>query len=208
MRATVFIDVLSHWCLAAVPAVQSLHDGGIEVEVVLAPLGDGKPMGVAREEEAWFYTRGTRAYAMELKSAWYEDEQTVTWHANAAVMAGAILGADKWRLACAVMSEAMQGGALFGRADVVYGFVAELLGVDASEVRRIAETDEVGDTLREGNRRLAKAGGDERPTFRLENANGDVALLKGLWQRDAVDACARALAADEAAYAEAGAPPF
>ncbi len=207
MRATVFIDVLSHWCLAAVPAVQSLYDNGIEVEVVIAPIGDGKPMGLPAEAEAWFYRRGTRAYAMELKPAWYEHETTTTWHANAAVAAGATLGADKWRLSCAVMSEAMQGGALFGRPEIVYGFVGELLGVDAAELQCIAETQQVADLLRDGNRRLAKAGGDERPTFKLENTSGDFALLKGLWQRDAVDACIRALHGDESAYAAAGTPP-
>lgn len=207
MRATVFIDVLSHWCLAAAPAVQSLYDSGIDVEIVVAPIADGEPMGLAAEAEAWFYKRGAGAYGMILKSDWYEHDRTTTWHANAAVAAGATLGADKWRLACAVMSEAMQGGALFGRPEIVYGFVAELLGVDTAEVRSVAETAEIADLLRDGNRRLAKIGGDERPTFKVENANGDFAVLKGLWQRDAVDACMRALQQDETAYAAAGTPP-
>lgn len=208
MRATVFIDVLSHWCLVAVPAVQTLIERGIDVEVVLAPLADGKALGMRPEQEAWFYTRGTRAYGLELKADWYETDSTTTWHANAAVAAAGKLGADPWRVACAVMSQAMQGGALFGRADVVNAFVAELLGVDASEVERIAASDELTAQLLDGNRRLAEAGGDERPTFRLENKNGDVALLKGLWQKDAVDACATALRADEEAYAAAGSPPW
>lgn len=208
MRATIFIDVLSHWCLAAVPAVQALYERGIEVDVAFAPIGDGKPMGMRHDQEAWFYTRGTHAYGLVLKADWYENEQTTTWHANAAVAAAGTLGADPWRVACAVMSEAMQGGALFGRADVVNAFVAELLGVDASEVARVAASDDVKALLLDGNRRLVESGGDERPTFRLENSNGDFALLKGLWQKDAVDACVSSLQADEEAYAAAGPPPW
>lgn len=208
MRASVFIDVLSHWCLVAVPAVQSLYDAGVDVEIVLAPIADGAPLGFTREQEEWFYRRGSGAYGVALKADWCEGPHVSSLPANAAVMAGAILGTDKWRLACAVMSEAMQGGALFGRPEVVYAFVAELLGVDADEVQRIAETDEVIDALRDGNRQLVKYGADERPTFRIENANGDFVLLKGLWQKEPLQACLRALKADEEAYAAAGRSPF
>ncbi|HEV7178305.1 MAG TPA: hypothetical protein VGN11_00425 [Candidatus Baltobacteraceae bacterium] len=207
MRAVVFLDVLSHWCLASVPAVAALIESGAGVEIILAPLGDGAPLGMRADFEAWCYTRGTRAYGMELRSDWYEGPESTTWHANAAVLAGAKLGGDLWRIACAVMSEAMQGGAMFGRAETVNAFVAELGGVEPDAIAQLAQSDGVAAELRAGNRRLAKAGGDERPTFRLENGNGDFALLKGLWQRDAALACAVALAGDEAAYAAAGAPP-
>ncbi len=175
---------------------------------MLAPVADGKPLGVSPELEAWAFTRGTRAYGMVLRSDWYEDDQTTTWHANAAVLAGAHVGADLWRLSRAVMSQAMQGGGMFGRPDDVYAFVASLGNIDPSEIKRIAESPEIVHALHDGNRRLGEAGADERPTFRLGNANGDHALLKGLWQRDAVDACVRALRVDQEAYAAAGTPPI
>ena len=207
MHATVFLDVLSHWCLAAVPAVQSLYDANVDVELVLAPVRDGAPLGVSPELEQWAYTRGARAYGLTLRADWYETSDTTTWHANAAVLAGVALGADFWRLTCAVMSQALQGGALFGRPDVAYAFVASLGSVDAAEIKRLAEGHDVVHALHDGSRRLADVGGDERPTFRIRNASNDHVVLKGLWQRDAVDACVRALRADEEAYAAAGTPP-
>jgi hypothetical protein len=208
MRAVVCIDALSHWCLLAMDAADSLAQLGVPVEIVIAPLADGKPMGFSREKEEWFYARGTRAYGRALRSDWCEDEQTSTWHANAAALAGGDVSGDLTGALRAVMRAAMEDGRLFGRANEVRAFVAELTGTNVAEIDRRCEDPVLAQRLRDGNRRLAELGSDERPTFSLVNDNGDFAVLKGLWQRDAVVACAQALISDERAYAQAGPPPF
>jgi hypothetical protein len=207
MRATAIFDVLSHWCLVAFDAIDGLRSLGVPVELVLAPINDGGPLGIPPDSERWFYGRGTRAYGRRLRSDWCEHQSVSTWAANAAVLAGGELCGDLPAVAKAVMSEAMERGALFGREAEVNAFVARIAGVDADAIGRRAAEPRVAAMLHRGNERLAQLGADERPTFVLENAIGDRAVLKGMWQREAVVACAEALAADEAAYAAAGAPP-
>jgi hypothetical protein len=207
MRALVVIDALSHWCLLAMDGVDSLAQLGVPVEIVLAPVAEGKPMGTSREKEAWFYTRGTLAHGRVLRSDWCEGEQTSTWHANAAVLAGAEVNGDLAGTLRAVMRAAMEDGKLFGCASDVRAFVAELTGTNLAEIDRRCEDPSLAQRLHDGNRRLTELGADERPTFSMLNDNGDFAVLKGLWQRNAVMACAQALLSDERAYAAAGVPP-
>src|SRR5579862_1440108 len=116
MKATVVFDVLSHWCLAAWPGYEQLASklGVSNVELLLAPIGNGFPMGFKPEQEAWFYTRGTRAYDMVLRSDWYESDTTTTLWANAAVVAAAALGAPLPRLAHETMIAAMKNGERIG----------------------------------------------------------------------------------------------
>jgi hypothetical protein len=208
MRAVVVLDALSHWCLLAMDAVDALAQLGVSVEIVLAPVAEGKPMGTSREKEAWFYRRGTLAHGRVLRSDWCEGEQTSTWHANAAVLAGAGAGGDLPGTLRAVMRGAMEDGKRFGRAGDVRAFVAELTGTSVAEIDRRCEEPALAQRLHDGNRRLAELGADERPTFSLANDNGDFAVLKGLWQREAVMSCAQALLSDERAYAQAGVPPL
>ncbi len=47
MKVIAFVDVLSHWCLAAQPALDALRAtlaDDVELEIVLAPLADGAPV--------------------------------------------------------------------------------------------------------------------------------------------------------------------
>lgn len=54
---------------------------------------------------------------------------------------------------------------------------------------------------------LARWGCTERPSWRIENANGDFIVMQGIWNAPPLVACVDALMADEAAYAAAGAQP-
>jgi hypothetical protein len=201
------MDALSHWCLLAMDAVDAVTALGVPVEIVLAPVAGGKPMGTSREKEAWFYRRGALAHGRTLRSDWCEGVETSTWHANVAVLAGADAGGDLAGTLRAVMCAAMEDGRLFGRANEVRAYVAELTGASVAEIDRRCDDPALAERLHDGNRRLAEFGADERPTFSLRNDNGDFALLKGLWQRDPAIACAQGLLSDERSYAAAGAPP-
>src|ERR1700733_2727258 len=138
MKVTAFVDVLSHWCLAAQPALDALRAtlaDDVVLEVVLAPVGDGAPVGFTHEAEAWFYTRGTLAYGRELDPAWCEGVETTTWHANAAVAAGGGFGPKSIVLGGGVSRAAMVDGLLLGRESEAVRAVAKFTGADEQALR-------------------------------------------------------------------------
>lgn len=208
MKAEVYIDVVSHWCLVAVPAMEALREMGVPVEIVYAPLNNGEPIGFTSDVESWFYKRGALAYGRDLKPDWCEGPEVGSWHANAsAYVAGEIIG-DQVKAAHGMMSAAMERGVLVGRAEEAHTVAAAIGNVPLQEIERRVSAAGLHEKLNAGNQRLAAAGANERPTFVLENANGDRSVLKGVWQRDALVAVAQAMMHDEAAYAKAGPPPF
>jgi predicted DsbA family dithiol-disulfide isomerase len=208
VKATFFIDVLSHWCLAAWPAVEAAAEaiGRENVEVVFAPIETGLD-DVTPECEAWFYRRGTLVYDMRLCSDWYELAGTTTVFANAAVAAAVVLGADPFSTAAATMRAAMVDGGLVGRRDVAIGTVAELTGLSSAELERLVDSESIAESMRDGNERLRACGCAERPSFLLENAIGDRVVMQGVWQTQPLLAALAALRYDEDAYRRAGAPP-
>ena len=210
MKVTAFVDVLSHWCLAAQPALDALRStlaDDVAVEVVFAPVGDGTSVGFTSALEAWFYTRGTLAYGTKLDPSWCEDEATATWHANAAVAAGIALGANAFELAPRVSRAAMVDGALLGREDEAVRVVSAFAGIAEKTLREKMHSDAIVQELHAANARLAAIGCAERPSWELVNDNGDRAVLQGVWQGEAILPLARALLDDERAYRRAGLPP-
>ncbi len=207
MKATLFVDVVSHWCLVAMPAAYALVDLGVDLELVYAPLKDGAPLGFTYEMEHWFYQRGSRAYNMQLTADWCEGPLVGSWTANAAAFVAGEITGNQLKAAHAMMSAAMEQAALVGRAPEAYARAASFAGVSAEEIDRHASQPRVRKILLDGNKRLAATGADERPTWHLQNDNGDFATLKGIWQKDAVTAVALAMLHDERAYAAAGQPP-
>lgn len=209
MKVTVAFDVLSHWCLAAWPAFEAARAevGTDRIELLIAPIANGFPMGLPAAHERWFYGRGTLAYGMQLHADWYEDNRTTTLWANAAVVAAAHLGADLAETARGTMRAAMEERALLGRRDQAVETVARLAQLDAHALDRLIGSAEIGRHLNAANETLARWQCAERPSWRIENANGDFVTMQGVWQTAPVLACIDALRSDERAYAQAGTPP-
>ncbi len=207
MKATMFVDVISHWCLVAMPAARALVSLGADFELVYAPLKDGAPLGFTYEMEHWFYTRGTRAYNMEFRADWCEGPDVSSFTANAAAFVAGQITGDQLSAARAMMAAAMERGALVGRPAEAYAQAASFAGISAEDIERRVHDARVAEILLDGNKRLAALGADERPTWHLQNDNGDFALLKGIWHTDAVTSVAGALQHDERAYAAAGPVP-
>lgn len=209
MKVTAVFDVLSHWCLAAWPAFEAARAelGAARVQLLIAPISNGFPMGIPPSHERWFYERGTLAYGRELRPDWYEDNRTTTLWANAAVVAASDLGADIADTAHGMMRAAMESGALLGRREVAVETVARLAELDAHAIERLIGSAEIGRQLNAANATLAQWRCDERPSWRIENANGDFVTMQGLWQTGPVLAAIEALQSDERAYAQAGTPP-
>lgn len=210
MQVTAFVDVLSHWCLAASPALVALRDtlaDDVRLEVRFAPVFDGAQVGVSHEMEAWAYQRGTLAYGTKLTAAWYENERTTTWHANAAVAAAVAAGAEPIALAAATSRAAMVRGRLLGREDEAIRTVADLSGIDADALREAMRGEPIVASLHAANVELTAIGCAERPSWELVNDNGDRAVLQGVWQVEAILPLVHALLGDERAYERAGPLP-
>jgi len=207
VKATMFVDVVSHWCLAAMPAARALVDLGVKFELVYAPLKDGEPLGFKYEMEEWFYQRGRIAHTLQLTADWCEGPDIGSWAANAAAFVAGEITGKQLDAAHALMAAAMEQAVLVGRPPEAYAQAASFAGVPVDEIERRVSEPRVRDILLDGNKRLAAIGADERPTWYLQNDNGDFATLKGIWHKEAVTSVATALLHDERAYAEAGAPP-
>ncbi|MBV8726512.1 MAG: DsbA family protein [Candidatus Eremiobacteraeota bacterium] len=203
MRAEVFADVLSHWSFVAMPAVRQLASLA-EVELVFAPSNFGNPLGFSAEEEMWAYRRGERTYRRKLNPAWYEGPATNTYYANAATLAAAEISGDPIGIAEKMMSAAMEGGRLLGRAQVACETAASLCGATVEQIEARATSDAIRSKLDDGNRRLAKLLANERPTFCIVNDWGDFAILKGIWRAEPVQAVAHSLLEDDRIYRESG----
>ncbi|HZX67978.1 MAG TPA: hypothetical protein VFE70_03785, partial [Candidatus Elarobacter sp.] len=80
-------------------------------------------------------------------------------------------------------------------------------GVEDGALRDAMRGEKITSQLHAANARLAAIGCSERPSWELVNANGDRAVLQGVWQAEAILPLARALLDDERAYARAGPPP-
>lgn len=101
----------------------------------------------------------------------------------------------------------MKNGERLGRRDVAVDAVARIAGIEASRLDAQIDRAQTGATLNEGNAMLARWGCTERPSWRIENDNGDFIVMQGIWNAPPLVACVDALMADEAAYAAAGAQP-
>lgn len=210
MKITAFVDVLSHWCLAAQPALDALRAtlaDDVRLDVVLAPVAGEAPMGFTNLQETWFYTRGTLAYGTELDASWCVGPDTTTWHANAAVAAGVSFGSNPIVLGRRFSRAAMVDGLLLARESEAVRAVAKFTGVDERALLEAMRSDAIVESLRAGNARLTAIGCAERPSWELVNDNGDRAVLQGVWQAEAILPLARALLDDERAYRRAGPPP-
>lgn len=209
MKATAIFDVLSHWCFAAWPAYEALAEklGASNVELLIAPINNGFCPGFTQELYAWFYQRGAGTYGTALRSDWYEGTTTATLWANAAVVAAAALGAELPSVVHGAMEAAMKDGQKLGRRDVAVAAVARIARIDAARLDAQIDRAPTGAALNEANAALARWGCSERPSWRIENANGDFVVLQGIWKAAPLLACVDALRADEAAYTAAGVQP-
>lgn len=210
MKVTAFLDVLSHWCLAAQPALDALRAtlaDDVQLDIVLAPVAGEAPMGFTNAQESWFYTRGTLAYGTELDASWCEGPETTTWHANAAIAAGVSFGSNPIVLGRRFSRAAMVDGLLLARESEAARVVSKFTGVDEHALLGAMRSDAIVDALRAGNARLSHIGCKERPSWEIVNDNGDRAVLQGIWQAEAILPLVRALLDDERAYRRAGPPP-
>jgi len=202
------IDVLSHWCYVALPAIERLaQDERVELSVKFAPINNGEPLRFSVEWEKWHYRRGTNVYGEVLRSDWFEGPATTTYAINAACLAASTMGSPLVRLLRETMDAVYKGGALAGREDVAVSLVASIAGVPIDALRSRMSDHSVTTQLVENNRRLSALGATERPAFAATSNIGDSLVLRGIWKPDAILAPIGTMLEDADVYAQIGPCP-
>jgi predicted DsbA family dithiol-disulfide isomerase len=204
VKCTYFLDVLSQWCFIADRALQKArfsHLGNLEVEYRFVPIASDGPLQVTHDEQLRVYRR-SRMISGVTTRAWIEPSSQVrTWEANAATMAAAKLGGDIDVVRARVARAALVDGLPLGRPGQATAFVSGAFGIDEADLRRVMDSAELCEEIRQGERRFADLGLKVRPSFVLSNSIDDHIVLGGQYSFEVLSASIGSLVADEAAYA-------
>jgi len=200
MKLTLYLDVLSLWCLYAMDAVERLaREMGPALEVAWrpAPIRGDHPLGYGREQNAYFYRRAEALTGQALDPRWLEGPLTGTREANLAAVAAAELGHPGLAVPAALMRAAMVEGRHVARRAVAIEVAAEATGLDPHALDDAMDDRRIIARLAAGNREMAALGAQVRPALLLENRIPDRAVLSGVWCYDAIAPLARAMQRDE-----------
>jgi predicted DsbA family dithiol-disulfide isomerase len=204
LRVTFYGDVLSMWCLLAEEALEQLereYAGRVEFGWRLAMIERGRAIGNTPAMEQWYYDRCAAVTGRRFNPAWLDDQQTTSYHANAAVEAARLLGVTDGSVRRAMARAACVDGRKVSRAAEAVDVAAEASGRDPESIRVAIADPRVAAALTEASDEFDALGADQRPTFLLTNDIGDKALLVGIYRIEPVKAALEAMLADERAYA-------
>jgi predicted DsbA family dithiol-disulfide isomerase len=205
LRVTYYLDVVSSWCWWAEPAWAELkrrYAGRAEFAWAAALIpADGLP--ASRAQEDWFYRRSgvlTRSPYL-LNGDWLEPGRGECLAPNAVAEAAKDFGVTDDRVRLALAHAALREGRKVGRWEVAAEAGAAGAGLDATRLLAHARTPAVEARVRAATAAFHALQATQRPTFVVENAIGDRAMLSGLWTAAPVAAAMDALLEDAAGYA-------
>lgn len=220
MKITYYLEVVSSWCHWAEPAWAELkqrYAGRAEFAWKIA-LMDASGLPVTREQCDWFYRRsGTIVRSpYKLNSAWFDPGVKEYLAPNLVAEAARDfgIGGDDDRVRLALAHAALRDGRPVGswEESAVIAAAAVPEKLDAAALLDRARSPEVESRARATTADFRSLQGTQRPTFVLENATGDRAVLSGLATAAPLIAVADALLSDEAAHlayaAHHGGPPL
>jgi predicted DsbA family dithiol-disulfide isomerase len=115
-----------------------------------------------------------------LNSGWYDSELKEYLAPNLVAEAAKVLGINDDRARLAIARAGMIDGKKIGQFNVCVEVVATGTGVDAGELRTLAESPEIEKRCRESTARFFDLKIDQRPGFLIESDIGDRAVFSGL----------------------------
>lgn len=205
MKITYYLEVLSSWCHWAEPAwaeLQARFAGDAEFSWKIA-LGDLSAMPVSREQTEWFYKRsGTMMRSpYMLNAGWYENGRLEYPAPNLIAEAAKDFGATDDRVRLEIANAALREGQRVGDWETCARIAAGALPdrLDAAKLLDRARSLEIEARVRATTAEFRAFGVTQRPTFVLENAWDDRAVLSGIASPHALLAAAEALINDERA---------
>jgi predicted DsbA family dithiol-disulfide isomerase len=216
MKITYYLEVLSSWCNAAEPAwteLKSRYGARIDFQWKIALMGPGDFPG-SREQCDWVYRRVetiTRSQ-VKLNSGWFEPERKGVYVAyNLVAEAGRDFGFTDDRLRLALARAGHGEGRKIADMGEAVSVAAKAFALDAAKLRARAESPEILARVKASTAEFEAMKVGQRPTFVIEDAIGDKAIVAGLVGSKPLIGVIEEMFSDEAAYAyyasQHGKPP-
>lgn len=200
MKATVYLDVLSLWCLYLDRSMDRLlaeYGDRLAFEWRISLIRGEEPLGYGREAEDFYYRRGAHLTGSALNPGWLEGPETSTLYANLAAEAVRSIGYGDRNVPRALMDAAMVEGREVWRKEVAVEVAAAACGLSRDRVAGALEDPAVLETVRRSTAEMLALGVDQRPTVVFESAIPDRAILSGLWAYEPMAAVCAAMLRDE-----------
>jgi len=215
MKITYYLEVISSWCHWAEPAWAELKQrfaDRVKFDWKLA-LMDASGLPTSHEQCEWFYQRsGTIMRSpTKLNSGWFDPELKEYLAPNLMAEAARDFGVADDRVRLAIARAAVIEGRKMGRWEEAAAVGAAAAGLDSAALLNKAKSSEIEARARASTAEFHALKVTQRPTFVLENAIGDRAVISGLAVAAPLVAAMEAMLHDAAAYtsfaAHFGAPP-
>jgi predicted DsbA family dithiol-disulfide isomerase len=206
VKITYYLEVISSWCHWAEPAwaeLKARYGSRVDFEWKIALMDPGD-FPISRAQCDWFYRRsGTmQRSSVMLNSGWMEPERKGVYLAHDLVAEAAKdLGVCDDRVRLALARAAHGEGRKVAQMEVAVAVAAGAAGLDAIRLRALAESPEVLARVQASTAAFKAMGVGQRPTFVIEDAIGDKAIVSGLTALEPLVAIVEAMTADEAGYA-------
>ena len=216
MRVTYYVEIFSSWCLLAEPAwaeLKAKYAGRVAFDWKIA-LMNAEDFPETPEQCDWFYRRsGTVMRSpFRLSSGWVEAGTRMLYPTpNLVAEAARELGATGDEVRLALAHAAMREGRKVARIEEAVAVAAAAGKLDPKALRELAGSAKVKDRVAASTAEFHAHRINQRPSFLLEDAIGDKAVISGLVVAGPLAATIDAMLADTAAYvsyaAHHGKPP-
>jgi predicted DsbA family dithiol-disulfide isomerase len=206
MKITYYLEVISSWCHWAEPAwaqLKARYGSRVEFEWKIALMEPGD-FPVSRAQCDWFYQRSgvMMRSPVSLNSGWIEPERKGVYLAqNLVAEAAKDFGVVDDRVRLALAHAAHGEGRKVADMAVAVEVAAGAAGLDPIRLRARAESPKVLGRVQASTAAFKAMGVGQRPTFVIEDAIGDKAIVSGLTALEPLVALVEAMFADEAGYA-------
>jgi len=206
MKITFYLEILSSWCHWAEPAWDELkrRNGATITFDWRIALMNPSDFPTSREQCDWFYQRsGTiRRSPYMLNSGWLDASLRGHYTApNLVAEAGRDFGFTDDRLRRALTNSALRDGRPIGTMKEALAVAAASTGLEPAMLEERALSAAVAERVRVSTAEFHAMGVTQRPTFVMENAIGDKAVISGIVDAGPLISTIDAMLADAAAYA-------
>lgn len=204
MKATIYLDSLSLWCLLAARSLDAVAEGvpDIACDFRIAMIRDGQALGYGGDAAGFYYRRLEALSGVRLNPSWLAGPEVGTYWANAALQAAKLHGVSALGPAIQVMEAAMVHGRETWRREVAAEQCALATGIPAPDLLEAMGSDEVRSVMRATQLEMLGLGMDQRPTIVLENRIPDRAVLMGVWAKEAIAGLVHSMRRDERRFEE------
>lgn len=215
MKITYYLEVISSWCYWAEPTwaeVKARYAGRVQFDWKIA-LMRPEDVPVSRAQSDWFYRRSGLIVQSPymLSSGWFEPQGGPLTNPNLVAEAAKDLGVTGDEVRLALAHAALREGRRVGQMAQAVAVAAKAGGLAPKKLRARAESAAVRARVDASTAEFYSHRVTQRPTFILESAIGDKAVLSGIVRAAPLFAAADAMLADAAGYtthaAHFGGPP-